>query len=237
MVRQTVSDARSKRKRRRIAAESEPADDGLSLVDRAYEAIKRKILALEYRPGQWLNESRICDEFGFGRTPVHHAVHRLSRDGLLEIIPRKGLMIRPDSMNEVLDLMEARSSVEPNVAALAAERASPEQVKAMRTMLAQSAKITDKRYRRPFMEIDRAFHATIAEAAGNPILADVIRPLHERSGRLWFLRLHYSDDLATTQVEHEAILAAIEQGDRDAAARAMQRHITSLRRRRITDKE
>ncbi|HLI11099.1 MAG TPA: GntR family transcriptional regulator [Alphaproteobacteria bacterium] len=208
--------------------------DVASLAEQAYAGIKQRILSLEYRPGQLLNEQAISRELGLGRTPVHQAVHRLSLEGLIEIIPRKGLIIRPDSMNEVLDLLEARSAVESNIAALAAARATPAQIAEMRAMLAESAKITDRRYRQQFMAIDRAFHAAIAQAAGNPILADVIRPLHERSGRLWQLQLLQADDLERTQVEHEAILDGIAGGDKAAAAAAMDRHLASLRRRRIT---
>lgn len=205
-----------------------------SLSGRAYVAIKQKILTLELRPGQLFNELMICQMLDLGRTPVHQAVHRLSLEGLIEIIPRKGLIIRPESMNEILDVLESRWAVEPNVAALAAERATAEQIDALQKMLVKSAKIIDRRYRQEFMSIDHAFHATIATAAGNSILADVIRPLHERSGRLWYLQLMQPDDLERTQIEHEAIFDGISRRDKAAANKAMQRHIASLRRRRVT---
>lgn len=206
-------------------------EEARSLAEQAYHEIKQRILSLELRPGQFLNELALCQLLGFGRTPVHQAVHRLMGEGLLEIIPRKGLLIRPDSMNEILELLEARWAVEPNIAALAAERVTPDQVKQLQTLLAESSKITDQRFRQRFMSVDRIFHATIAAAASNHILADVMRPLHERSARIWHLQVWQADDLEVTQAEHEAVLDAIARGDKSNAAKAMQQHIASLRRR------
>ena len=216
----------------RVAAAITPAAERpLSLSDRAYAEIKQKILSLEFGPGEFLNEMGIASMLGLGRTPVHQAVHRLKADGLLEVIPRKGILVRPDSLNEVLALLEARLALEPGIAALAADRVTPEQVIGIRALLAQSGRITHQKHRQQFMAIDRAFHGLVAGGAGNPILAEAIRPMHERSTRIWHLQVWQADDLAVTQTEHEAILDAIARGDRSGAARAMQQHLASLRRR------
>ncbi|CAM5187971.1 HTH-type transcriptional repressor RspR [Castellaniella defragrans] len=211
----------------------------ISLSEQAYQQIKQRILRLEFRPGQFLNEQEICLMLEMGRTPVHQAVHRLMVEGLLEIIPRKGLLIQAESMNEILHVLEARWALEPSVAALAAERASREHIQRLRRLLDEAASINDMHHRQRQMEIDHDFHETIAQAAGNPVLADAIRPLHERSGRLWHLRLQATDDVQQTREEHEAIYDAILRGDKEGATRAMQAHLISLRRRRIaaTDTE
>lgn len=201
------------------------------MSQQAYDEIKEKILSLEFGPGQFLNEHSICDMLALSRTPVHHAVHRLKAEGLLDVIPRKGILIRPDSLNEVLALLEARLAVEPSIAALAAERVTAAQISAIRTLLARSARITDQRYRQQFMATDRAFHALVAASAGNAVLAETIRPMHERSTRIWHLQVWQANDLELTQAEHVAILDAISRRDKAAAARAMQQHLGSLQRR------
>ena len=203
-----------------------------SLAERAYEAIKQRILSLELKPGQFVNEHELCRLVGMGRMPVHQAVHRLMGDGLLKVIPRKGIIIGADSLNEVLAALEARGAVEPSIAALAAERATPEQIRHMEKLLKQSRKVADQRFRREFMALDRLFHAAVAEAAGNRMLVDAQRPLQERSARIWSLIvMRHPDGLRMTQEEHEAVFDAIRRGDRDAARRAMQVHLASLRRR------
>ena len=95
----------------------------------AYLSIKEKILSMELRPGSFLNEIKLCEMTSLGRMPVHQAIHRLQIEGLIEVLPRKGIVIRSDSLHDVLSLLEARLAMEPNVAALAAERISDEQIK------------------------------------------------------------------------------------------------------------
>ncbi len=204
-----------------------------SLAEQAYEEIKRRILSLEFGPGQFFNELMICELIGFSRSPVHHAIQRLKLEGLIDIIPRKGLQIRRESMDEILDLLEARWAVEANVAALAAQRRTDAHLDRMRALIEASRALIGEGDRDRFMQIDHDFHAVIAEAAGNAALTEIMRSLHERSARLWKLRLLAPGDLVHTQDEHTAVLKAIESRDALAAANAMGAHLTSLRHRRV----
>ncbi len=207
------------------------ADRALPLSQQAYEAIKARILSLELRPGLFLNEATLCEMTGIGRMPVHQATHRLQADGLIEVIPRKGLVIRSDSLHDILTLLEARLAMEPNIAALAAERITKPQTAKLRHLLSQSRGLLSQRQREAFSVIDRSFHNIVAEAAGNKILTDAQRPLHERSDLIWHLRIMPEDGLAVTQREHEAILNAILKHDANAAREAMQAHLLSLQKR------
>lgn len=201
------------------------------LAQQAYDRIKASILSFELRPGLFINESKLCELTGLGRMPVHQAIHRLQSEGLIEVIPRKGLVIRADSLQDIQMLIEARLAIEPNIVALAAQRIIPEQVAELRRLLKQSAALVDQSHRKVFGEIDRAFHGVVAEAAGNRILADTLRPLHERSDLMWHLRIMPADGLKVTQREHEAVLKAIADRDPQAAWKAMHAHLTSLQAR------
>ena len=209
-----------------------------SLAEKAYDAIKGRILSLELKPGQFVNQLGLCETVKMGRMPVHQAVHRLMTEGLLKVIPRKGIIIGAESANEVLEALEARAAVEPNIAAFAAQRATPAQIAQMDKLLRQSRRVADQRFRREFMDLDRLFHAAVAEAAGNQMLADAQRPLQERSARIWSLVvMRHPDGLRMTQAEHEAVFDAIRRGDRDGARRAMQAHVASLRRRMVEGRD
>jgi DNA-binding GntR family transcriptional regulator len=220
-------------KRRSKPHTAAPAGDpGLQkeppLSQQAYERIKGSILSFELRPGLFINETKLCELTGLGRMPVHQAIHRLQAEGLIEVIPRKGLVIRADSMQDIQMLIEARLAIEPNIVALAAQRIQPEQVTELRRLLKQSATLVDQSQRKSFSVIDRAFHSVVAQAAGNRILADTLRPLHERSDLMWHLRIMPADGLKVTQKEHEAVLKAIVDRDAQAAWKAMHAHLTSL---------
>lgn len=199
-----------------------------SLSEKAYVEIKERILTLQLRPASFVNESMLSEMLGIGRMPVHQAVQRLQREGLVEVLPRKGLLIRPDSLNDMLALLEARLAMEPNITALAAQRATAEQVAALQRVVQDSKKIVNQSERLSFMKLDRAFHGLIAQAAGNKILAEAQRPLHERSELIWHLRVMREDGLVVNQREHVAILEAILARDESAARDAMKAHLNSL---------
>lgn len=200
----------------------------LSLAEQAYQELKRRILTLQLRPGLFVNERELMELLGIGRMPVHQAVHRLQAEGLIEVIPRKGLVIRPDSLQDMLTLLEARLAMEPNIAALAATRATKEQVAELKRLVSDSKRIVNQSERMSFMKLDRAFHGLIAEAAGNRILADAQRPLHERSELIWHLRVMREDGLVVNQREHANILKAIIERDANATRKAMEEHLRSL---------
>jgi DNA-binding GntR family transcriptional regulator len=71
-----------------------------SLTEHAYTEIRNRVMSLEFRPGEFLYEARICAAINIGRTPVHEALHRLQIEGLVQIVPRKGVLIRTDSLND-----------------------------------------------------------------------------------------------------------------------------------------
>lgn len=210
---------------RKAASADAPA---MSLTQQAYQDLKDRILTLQLRPGLFINEHSLIELLGIGRMPVHQAVHMLQAEGLLEVIPRKGLVIRHDSLQDMLKLLEARLAMEPNIAALAASRATKEQVAEMKKLVAESKKIVSQSERMSFMKLDREFHRLIAEAADNKILVDAQRPLHERSELIWHLRVMKADGLVINQREHTNILKAIVDRDANAARKAMEDHLRSL---------
>lgn len=201
------------------------------LTVQAYEEIKGRILSMELRPGQFLNESTLCEMLGLGRMPVHQAIHRLQTEGLLEVIPRKGLVVRSDSLHDILEMLEARMAIEPNIAAMAAERISAQSLDALKGLLQDSKHLVHQSQRAAFRAIDRAFHLAIGEGAGNHTLAETLRPLHDRSDLIWHLSIMPKDGLQVTQREHEAVLKAIVRRDSQAARETMQAHLRSLYQR------
>ncbi len=203
----------------------------ISLSDTAYQTIKRKIITLEYRPGQYLNEVQVCKSLGIGRTPVYHALHRLMVEGLVEIIPRKGVIVLPNSLNEVLALLEARWLIEPYCAGLVVSRANPQDVEILKEILERAQNAAQKAQTEKFMELDVLFHGTLARIAGNPILEDMLKGLHDRAARIWYLHVWQKSDMLLTHDEHYAVFDGIACGNKEAAMTAMQQHLTSLRRR------
>ncbi|TPN85667.1 GntR family transcriptional regulator [Mesorhizobium sp. CU2] len=202
-----------------------------NLTEQAYEQIKEKLISAQYVPGQFLQETQVSSDLGLGRTPVHQALHRLQQEGLVEIIPRKGVLVRSDSLSEIFLALEARALVEPYCAAQCAEKIRDHDLVALKEIYGSYEALRDSANTTKLMELDRQFHVKVAEATGNRLLADFLKSIHERMSRIWFLPLWQFHDFKLTGNEHGSLLAAIVNRDPKAAAEAMSAHIESLRRR------
>ena len=199
-----------------------------SLRDEAYETIKRRIIMCAFRPGEALSEAAVSASLGLGRTPVRQAFDRLMRDGLVEVLPRKGIIVRPISEDEVRDMVEVRLLNEGFCARLAAERADPGVLAALRENVRRGAQAAADRDVTTLMALDREFHGTISSGARNLVLGEILKNLHERAQRVWFVSLRDAAHHRRVVDEHAAIVAAL--GDRDptAAEEATRVHILSF---------
>lgn len=201
-----------------------------SLSEAAYDALREQVLNLSLPVGELLNERWIYERLGFGRTPVHQALQRLHQEGLLEIVPRKGVLVKPDSVARIIDLLDARSIIEPVLAGRAARRAGPDDIKALKQITAPSSEPADRNSSSVdrFIERDRAFHAKLAEIGGSPVLIEIQKSLHERAMRFWYSDLWRTLDEGKAAAEHAAVVGAIERGDARAAETAMRQHINEI---------
>ncbi len=92
------------------------------LSDEAYRAIKRKIATLELPPSSLINEQKLVQELGIGRTPVREALHRLALENLVTIVPRRGTFVSNVGITDLQELAEIRQELEGLAARLAVER-------------------------------------------------------------------------------------------------------------------
>lgn len=199
-------------------------------TERAYRTIREKIIRLEYAPGELLVESGLAEELGTGRTPVREALKMLACENLVVIIPQRGIYVADISLTDLQEIAELRLAVEGLAAQLAAQRITPQQLERLRSLTHQLVHTAPDDVEK-LMEIDRQFHLTVAEAAGNKHLADVIVNLYDKSLRLWRLALTRVGALASSIERHEELLDALEYGNAAKAAEIMQEHVRDFHRR------
>ncbi len=150
-------------------------------------------------------------------------------EGMVEVIPRKGVIVKPVSLNEVLQIIEVRLINEPFGARLAAEQANDADLADLADVLKRAKHWASLRNVENMMLLDREFHLLIARAAKNDVLTELLRNLHERSLRFWFISLNAPTQYEAVQNEHAAILDAIKRRNPDNAEAAMRKHIESFR--------
>ena len=131
-------------------------------------------------------------------------------EGLVQVIPRKGVMVQTVSLDQVLNILEARLVNEPYCAEPGSRARDQPGHRAHATAVRfQPRPLIRARDREKLMILDRAFHRLISDAARNSIVADILTMLHERSLRFWFIA--FADDLQLRRIddEHRAILSAV----------------------------
>jgi DNA-binding GntR family transcriptional regulator len=193
--------------------------EGQGKADGAYKAIERMIIFQEIAPGSLVSESMLTASTGFGRTPVREALQRLSREGMVQIHPSRGVLVPPASVESQLSLLELRRPLERLAVELASIRADAGIRVQMATMV---ERLTQEKFTlSTYLETVRDTHGLIAAATANGYLAEALAPAQALSRRFWIAHMREEDrQIATGSGLHKSILEAILAEDAEAAAAA-----------------
>lgn len=193
--------------------------------DQLYEILKKRIVHLEYTPGQVLNEADIASEFGLSRTPVRKAFEQLKNTNLLNIIPRYGAQVAPIDFKYIKSLFEVDRELEGFAARLAAERITDEEIRELESIIERIKNYDiEKDYKQMIME-DERFHETIFESCENPCLVEILYNLHMHTERLWFYVQKDITDINLFLDTMPKIAQALKEKDADKAEQEAKRHV------------
>jgi DNA-binding GntR family transcriptional regulator len=199
------------------------------MAEQAYRQLRDRLIMLEIRPGEAINDGALATEFGIGRTPVREALKRLEGDRLVVSYARRGTFATNVDITELADVSDIRERLEP----LAAERAAKLATPAMRAeLLGVAAAIADMdtavSNQRELMRYDIRVHRLIYAAAANPHLEDVLIRYDNLATRIWCLVLDKIPSVAGHIAEHIELLEAIAGGDDQLAGSLALEHVTSF---------
>jgi len=195
-------------------------------VERLVQRLRDGIIRSQYAPGQRLIEADLTRDFGVSRGPLREAFRRLSAEGLVQIVPHRGAVVRRLSFSETMELFQIRTALECLAVQLAADgidtgdnRARFED--AIRPIWNESPRASGATYH----EENRRFHQAILDICGNQQLAELSRQLQLPLLMLQMSGVMTSDMYADSVIEHRAIASAILAGDAKRAERAMRKHL------------
>ena len=201
----------------------------LSLADRAYLALRDRLITLQIRPGEPIDDGQIARELEVGRTPVREALKRLEDDRLVIAYPRRGTFATSVDITDLAHINEIRLQLEPLAARRAAERATAVQRAGLRELIARiEANDEPSGDRTDLMRLDLTVHRAIYRAAGNPHLEDVLIRYHNLATRIFCLFLARLPNVVDHVNEHAPLLTAIVSGDADRAAELAREHVTGF---------
>jgi len=208
-----------------VTAIVQPVIDHGSMAEQAYRLLEEQLVTLKFPPGELVAERDLMERAGIGRTPVREAIQRLSAEGLLQVLPRKGLMVTPLRRSDLLQIVEARRVLERLMVVKAAERATPDQRQALRILATHMDTAGDDL--EVFFRLDRRLDELLEAACNNRYLVNALAAMHSQCRRLWYLHRHRLNLPLSAQL-HGGLARAVADDDGAGAIRALDEIIAIL---------
>lgn len=168
-----------------------------SLAEQAYVALEQKLVNLELPPGAMISEGRLIAMTGLGRTPVREAMQRLAQQDLIQVLPRKGLLVTSVDQSAMMHIFETRKPLERVIVYRAALNARDEQRGGLAAIARELAVAHDNF--EAFLGLENEINHLLDQCAGNPYASAAVAPLRSHCRRFWYLhrqRLQLSDAIS-----------------------------------------
>ena len=204
------------------------ATAGATLTEEAYRRLEEMIVTLELEPGSVVSEAILSKRLGIGMTPIREALQRLAREYLVQVLPRRGVVVTGVDVRQQLEVLETRRELDRLIARLAARRATTAERWAIAGLAERMAWAADEGDVRAFLRLDGELNQRVAKAARNDIAARTVATLHAVSRRFWFYHQEELAAFAETAHLHTAAARAIAAADETASAAASDQLIDHL---------
>jgi DNA-binding GntR family transcriptional regulator len=196
-----------------------------SRVDDAYDLLKADILENRLPPGLQATEPEIAVRLGMSRTPVREALVRLQNEGLIELVPRRGIRVVPIAPKDMHDIYQLLTVLEPEAAADVARRGmNRAELEALETATADMERALEHGDLDGWAAADDRFHRTLLSYSTNERLTAFLNTLFDQAHRARMITLRLRETPTKSTVEHRDILQAILSGDAQKTREVFRRH-------------
>jgi DNA-binding GntR family transcriptional regulator len=192
------------------------------LRERARDRLERLIVSGVYQPGEHLVETTLAKQLGVSRGPVREALYMLQLQGWVDLRPRQGAFVHAPSIEEVDQFFQVRVLLETEVSSLVAGNVGPQDVDLLREQIAGARQALEAGDEAKLVEGNAAFHGYIHRLAGNPVLVELVETLDKRLR--WYFAPVAMERAGEAWDEHEALVAALAEGDRARAVAITRSH-------------
>lgn len=196
-----------------------------SLTSVIHDQLEDMILSGKIKPGERINESQLSAILKVSRAPIREACRQLEKNGMVEIITRRGTFVAEIDLNEVQELYDIRASMDALAAEKAAEFATPKDLEGFRRLLAEMKDAVDKNEIQQYFKCNLDFHRKIVLTSKNNNLLSLIEGIYNKASLCRKTNLYYPDRVLISFKQHNNIFKAIEAGNPDEASRLMKHHI------------
>lgn len=193
-----------------------------------YAALREDIVSGELGPGERLVEADLVERLGLGRSGVRTALVRLEQEGLVVREPNRGAKVKVVSLDEAVEILEARARLEGLAARGTALNATKKDVRELRSILAEMRKLLDEGDVLAVSEANARLHRRLLEISGHTTAIRLCSTLASQTVRHQFRTILAPGRPERSFAEHSAIVDAVAAGDADAAEQAMHRHLAGV---------
>lgn len=183
--------------------------------------LRDDIASGHFKPGERLKERQLADRYGVSRIPVRDALLKLEREGFLDTLPRRGVVVRTLTAEDMQDLYDVREALEGQIMRLAARRATPTDKENLQKLIVRARDALGSGDDSALRSANFELHQLIIECAHNPLIGTLMEPLEARM--FWILRR--GSDPEKRHVEHVGMVDAICSGDEILASRLAFEHV------------
>lgn len=195
------------------------------LSDQIRNALTDEIASGGLPAGASLDEQDLADRFGASRTPVREALRQLAASGLVEMRPRRGVVVTRLTPEQVMDMFETTAEIEAMCVRLATYRVTPLERSHLLELHESSRALVANRDIDGYDAFNTRFHTAIYAATHNAFMAEQALAIRARLKSFRRTQLRQADRIARSRDEHEGVMVAIAQGDGEEAARRMRAHM------------
>lgn len=194
-----------------------------------YEELKRRIVTGEIPPGERMMEIQLSEDLGVSRTPVREAIHKLEKEGLVLIEPRRGARSSIISMQDIIDVLAVRQDLEGLAAEMAAAKISAEEIEKLDALTCKYDEAIKAGDTEKVIAFDEDFHKAIVAVAGNRTLETFVLSIQELVKRFRYIYYDNFNRYKNMPGEHQRIIAALESGDGAKARETANEHVATLK--------
>ncbi|MGR3803051.1 GntR family transcriptional regulator [Marinibacterium profundimaris] len=208
-----------------------PIAANFTLKDHVYDKLREAITEMDIYASDAdlrLDERSLAEQLGISRTPLRDAIARLEGDGLVSVVPRKGIFVRRKSLDEVLEIIIAWAALESMAARLAAERATDAEFLSLRKIAAKHSGNPESAEISEYSDENIKFHQRILEISKCGMLKTMADGLFLHMHAVRLRAMGEGDRLRRSIVDHAEIIEALESRDPDLAEFRVREHTMRL---------
>jgi DNA-binding GntR family transcriptional regulator len=195
------------------------------LHDELVDRIRDMIIEGQLAPLSRIHEGQLGKALGVSRTPLREALKFLASEGLLELVPGRGAVVRKLTPKDVREMLDVLGAIEILGGRLACRNATDEGIARLRGIHDEMMALYRDRNRLEYYRRNQSIHSGIALLSGNALLASTHQVIQARLKRIRFIGNEEPEKWAGAVAEHEEMIAALEARDETRLADIIARHL------------